>query len=125
LPTGITPKKRAWNVQQHWERTEPRDVLIAALRQRAGRIETTVSEPEPIEISTELPSVSSTDSLDEKAREALREVNGLSTSQLGKTGKVATVAMGKKGFGFGVAEERPVLTVLGEGGVNIPRRVRK
>ena len=34
VPTGVTPRKKAWNVQTTWERTEPRDVLIAAMRAR-------------------------------------------------------------------------------------------
>jgi hypothetical protein len=125
VPTGITPKKRVWDVQQTWERTEPRDVLIAAQRNRIGQdLPMTMLETEP-EVEVSLPTVSSTNSLDEKAREV--NGNGLSASQMGrKKMGTAPVVMAKKGFGFaGVVEERPVLTVLGEGGVNVPRRVRK
>ena len=143
LPTGITPRKRVWNVDSSWERTEPRDVLLASLRQRANRIEHFVSPVSPESESIEqselpagLPRANSTEHVGEFERS--REVNELVSSQMGKGGKVVPVAvpvsvavpvlLGKKGFGFsgvGVAQDRPALTVLGEGGANVPRRARR
>ena len=136
LPTGITPRKKAWDVRQTWERTEPRDVLLANSRRRAGQIEAPAAEAEAVivEVESAPQYASSTDSLEEKAREevgsghgnTVGNGNGLSTSQMGKRGKVVPAVVGKNGFGFAaVVEERPVLSVLGEGGVNVPRRTRK
>ncbi|ORX38250.1 putative microtubule motor [Kockovaella imperatae] len=34
VPTGVTPKKKSWNVPTAWEKTEPRDILIAQMRKR-------------------------------------------------------------------------------------------
>lgn len=136
VPTGITPKKKVWEVQQSWERTEPRDILLAAVHQRVARVESSSPKAEVIvlEVDPVPPLVPTLESLNETPRElnwdgsgvGIANANALSTSLMGKKGKVAQVIAGKKGFGFvGIVEERPALAVLGEGGVNVPRRTRK
>ncbi|ADV23717.1 Microtubule motor, putative [Cryptococcus gattii WM276] len=34
IPTGITPRKKVWNVQAEWERTGPREAVLASWRKR-------------------------------------------------------------------------------------------
>ncbi|WVR09342.1 hypothetical protein IAU60_006408 [Kwoniella sp. DSM 27419] len=46
-PTGITPRKKVWNVQTEWERTGSREAVLASWRQRvaAGEGEDVDAEP--------------------------------------------------------------------------------
>ncbi|WWD19337.1 hypothetical protein CI109_103796 [Kwoniella shandongensis] len=43
VPTGITPRKRAWNVPTDWERTGSREAVLASWRQRQASGETSGS----------------------------------------------------------------------------------
>jgi kinesin family protein 11 len=69
VPTGITPKKKAWNVPQSWERTEPREALLEAFRRRKVSGEQEQEEEEGSGISTPpspevvLPTVASIESI--------------------------------------------------------------
>ena len=115
-------------------------MLIASLRQRAIRIEHAVPpDTESTEKGELLTRTTSTDRLGDL--ELPRDVSELASSQMGKKGKVVSppvsvsvpvpVLMGKKGFGYNgvgvgnVQEIRPALTVLGEGGGNVPRRSKR
>jgi kinesin family protein 11 len=131
VPTGITPKKKSWNVPVSWERTEPREALLEAFRRKkeAGD-DTPVGE---VEEPTSLPTVASTDSIPSVASHS--SISSLGVSQMpvqmkvrkpsggygpGKLDSVPT-AMGK--------EKERIMVPLGEAGENIPvpsaRRSRK
>jgi kinesin family protein 11 len=114
----VTPKKRVWNVQQTWERTEPREVLLDSFRRRkneggslhddveatesTGRDEvedrstTPVSEGSPPETIPLNKSLESLPSITQRVEvEAIIAPNPLATSQLRMKSKP------KDGFGFG------------------------
>ena len=134
VPTGETPKKRVWNVQQSWERTEPREVLIRAFREKTANgglpspTETTatIEETDAVSIGrtesvASLPSMDSAVSLPSMPiieAQVTEVVHALASSQLGKGKK----GVGK-GFGYGGRDEkeRPQVAPLGEHGGNIPR----
>jgi hypothetical protein len=130
VPTGITPRKKVYNVTTDWERTEPREALIAAMRRGPASLSTTTStsastdtltsEASPIdavsastlEMTRRSPSVGSDT---ENHIVALPPV-GLNTSQMKVAKKVELGGMGTKGR---------TVAPLSEGGANIPRRTRK
>jgi kinesin family protein 11 len=139
VPTGVTPRKRVWEITNHWERTQPREALIAALHNNR-QIDTQHSAP----VSPVLPSGGSEISLSSLGAawevqslapvSMTSEVISLSTSQMraprSKIGGL-TMANGAGKLG-GVNEkekdrerERIALAPLGEAGGNIPRRTRK
>jgi kinesin family protein 11 len=117
VPTGITPKKKTWNVPQSWERTEPREALLEAFRRRkvdSDDIEETGTSPIPSSPEEELPKVASV--------ESIPSVTSLPVIKMRKpTGK-----MEKLDLSGGAKEER-VVVPLGESLENIPvpRRVRR
>jgi hypothetical protein len=152
MPTGETPRKKAWNVPASWERTGPRQVLIDGFRRRkAGGIdevgpgETEVEQPraEP-ELES---SVGSNAKMGDSVLpshpsievEVVQPAVVLSASQI----RAPAIAIGKLGMGMGMTRkmsdkgdkerererertEKVVLSVLGEGvGSNVPRRARK
>ncbi|OXB35754.1 kinesin family member 11 [Cryptococcus neoformans] len=153
IPTGITPRKKVWNVQAEWERTGPREAVLASWRKR----QESARQPES-EMGLEI--------TNDEAREAADEVlgNGLSLTESlpsredtitimsrtssreptptdipppllisstrtssGQTiptrSKLTRSTTGKKLDNEIADESRPAVTVLGEGGVNLPRRV--
>lgn len=153
IPTGITPRKKVWNVQAEWERTGPREAVLASWRKR----QESARQPEN-EMGLEI--------TNDEAREAADEVlgNGLSLTESlpsredtitimsrtssreptptdipppllisstrtssGQTiptrSKLTKSTTGKKLDNEIADESRPAVTVLGEGGVNLPRRV--
>jgi hypothetical protein len=115
VPTGITPKKKTWNVPQSWERTEPREALLEAFRRRKVDSDDIETETNSIPSSPEdLPTVASV--------ESIPSVTSLPVSKMRKpTGK-----MEKLDLSGGVKEER-VVVPLGEtlGNIPVPRRVRR
>lgn len=139
VPTGITPRKKAWNVPTDWQRTEPREALIAAMRRTA------TASPETVLVSSESGSTNSPN--DEQVHSVAKPPRSLSQQSLSDdsenqisapisvlvapsinglsslkppTGKM-DLGKGRKDVGAG----RVVVPILGEGGANIPRRVRK
>jgi len=117
VPTGITPKKKTWNVPQSWERTEPREALLEAFRRRkVDSDEIEENGPTSAPSSPEdLPTVASV--------ESIPSVASLPVSKMRKpTGKMDKLDLS----GGGVKEER-VVVPLGEtlGNIPVPRRVRR
>lgn len=132
VPTGITPKKKNWNVPQAWDRTEPREALLEAFRRRQAsapspqgetRLSPEIAEIDAVpasaeEVITAIPTVRSSESL---ASARSDTAPNLATSQIRRklVGKGLNGEVGKK-------DER-VVVPLGEAGGNIPipRRIRK
>lgn len=147
VPTGITPRKRTWDVPTNWERTEPREAIIAAFRQRqmngvanspavdtmngneivTDSLSTTTSisslaSIEPIQVELPLPPL--------QPQAVIVNSLSLSTSQLRMPSKSK---IAKHGSGGGKMDEREkerereriVVAPLDENGINIPRRLRK
>lgn len=116
VPTGVTPKKKTWNVPQSWERTEPREALLEAFRRRKVDSDEMETETTSIPSSPEdLPTVASV--------ESIPSVASLPVSKMRKpTGKMDKLDLS----GGGVKEER-VVVPLGEalGNIPVPRRVRR
>jgi len=131
VPTGVTPRKKVWDVPTNWERTEPREALIAAMRRgqpsslstSSSSAEMPVMEISPVDdisdhgdmIGRRSPSVGSDT---ENHIVALPPV-GLSTSQMKAPKKVDLAGI------KGKREEGRGMIPLTEGGANIPRRTRK
>jgi kinesin family protein 11 len=142
LPTGVTPRKKVWSVPTTWERTEPREALIAAMHRRAanGDLPTGPSEDAPADGQEDSgtvmakgrgsPRSTSTNSLSDAENQmasansipSLPSITGLSHLKQPSKRLDASVK-GRKGVEE-VSEKMP-LTVLGEGGANIPRRTRR
>jgi kinesin family protein 11 len=124
IPTGITPKKKTWNVPQSWERTEPREALLEAFRRRKVSEEHDYDHEEPQESSSAPPSP--VEVLPTFASvESIPSVTSLPVSKMKKpTGKLDKLP--SAGNGEGVKEERVVIP-LGEslGNIPAPRRVRR
>ncbi|WVQ80021.1 hypothetical protein IAT38_002122 [Cryptococcus sp. DSM 104549] len=146
VPTGITPRKKAWNVQTEWERTGTREAVLASWRKRPGLgSEVVQAEPEDMagveadeeeeqeanSPATSVPSsrentiiVSRTSSREPTPTSAtfpptaMRVPSGLAVP------KAKSVGSGKKlSSGSVVDEPRPMMTALGEAvGGNVPRR---
>lgn len=130
VPTGVTPKKKNWNVHQSWERTEPRDVLLDSYRRRRqdgdedGRDQEAERASSPVETEAQTPPALEIVDVVEVA-----VADPLATSQM----RVKMRA--KDGFGFAAGagklekekreREQRELIPLGEAGGNIPRRARK
>ena len=152
VPTGVTPRKKAWNVPTSWERTEPREALIAAMKNKAisptsmsSVSGTTASSPvtsdragsSPEQTAVPLAPVkggpvrsSSNGSLASDTENqvvvpivAVPNVNGLAAVSTTSQMKIPRrVDLGKTRREDG---KENLLAVLGEGGANIPRRARK
>lgn len=140
VPTGITPKKKVWNVTQSWERTEPRERIIAQLRERQGGTPAIISFS-PVEteghdtlpLSESMASVAESNGTSESSPPVMAQPlsglptpNAVSASQMKaqSRSKLAMLAGGVKTAAVLVEEKRQVAP-LGEGGINVPRRVRK
>jgi kinesin family protein 11 len=170
VSTGVTPKKKVWNVPTSWERTEPRDVLIQALRQRkqAGLPAVQDQQEQPLHASGSSGSVGSgIDSSLHRANSTIslvssnsgseafmpvddyevpsaqvqmttghpvhlnhpdENINALSDSTESRPAtrmRIPSASMkGLKGE-IEVERRKTGLTVLGEGGNNIPRRTKR
>jgi kinesin family protein 11 len=127
VPTGITPKKKTWNVHQSWERTEPREALLEAFRRRKvdesdREVESTPSSPEDV-----LPTVASIESIPSVTSTLPMPISTgqiLANSQI-RMKKPAHSKLDKLDAGLGIKEERDrdrdrVVVPLGETGGNIP-----
>lgn len=126
VPTGITPKKKNWDVQQTWERTGPREALLEAFRRRR---EVSGSDQAPVEIDNEIiiepeveaviPTIQSSESLISVGSEDT--VSSLGKSQLRRKVVGKTIAMDPT-----LKAER-VMVPLGESRGNIPvsRKVKR
>ena len=146
VPTGVTPRKKVWNVPTTWERTEPREVLIAAMKDKsiptttmttAVSCGTTLSSLESdLAIATTVPLPETTTGL----ASARSSSNGSLASDTENhviptivalpsiTGMMADLNGGMKISAIPRKLEprnKQHVAVLGEGGANIPRRVRK
>jgi kinesin family protein 11 len=131
VPTGITPKKKTWNVQQSWERTEPREALLEAFRRRKVDesevgVESAPSSPEdvlPTVASIEsIPSITSTNT---SLPMPISAGQILANSQIRMKKPTALSKLEKLDGGLGLKEERDrdrdrVVVPLGETGGNIP-----
>lgn len=136
VPTGITPKKKTWNVPQTWERTEPREALLEAFRRR--REEGDVPSP-AMEEPLALPTVASVESIPSIGSQASLSSLGLGVSQTQmqmptKVRKPSGNATGYSKLDGGILaatgkDKDRVVIPLGEAGGNIPvpapRRARK
>ncbi|WVQ72707.1 hypothetical protein IAR50_002267 [Cryptococcus sp. DSM 104548] len=151
VPTGITPRKKTWNVRSSWDRTGPREAILADWRRRQGLPEAEVSgqaeEPAAEDSNT---AKGETDQLPDSSRPISREGSMVFPSQTSSREPTPTsmppppflntstrqtsgpivpktkptrLPAGKKLSRDGADEPRPVVAVLGEGGVNLPRRV--
>ncbi|ORY21377.1 putative microtubule motor [Naematelia encephala] len=117
VPTGITPRKRTYNVQTSWDRTEPRDAIIAKLRATTQvALETT-----PIPTVPSSTSIASDGSHESTASTNVAPPVSLSTSQMRAPSRSKLGKMGEKEL----PGDKIVLPPLGESGINLPRRVRK
>lgn len=140
VSTGVTPRKKVWNVPSDWQRTEPREALIAAMRRKAtaspgANLQSESADMEaqlPTELSVPMNGVRPTRSHSQQSLSDDSEnqripspdlptapsINGLSQikppSKRNDVGKVCREETG-----------RMAIPILGEGGANIPRRVRK
>jgi kinesin family protein 11 len=132
VPTGVTPRKKSWSVTQSWQRTQPRDALIEAFRRRQGGDlasgVSNVSSPVEAEVEVEqentLPTVASSESISSAIDEVKINPNplSLSTSQIRPPKSKLAQVTGRK---TSAGEEKVQMAILGEGGVNVPRRVRR
>lgn len=132
VPTGITPKKKSWNVPQSWERTEPREALLEAFRRRKEE-PAVVEDLESSTLPQGLPAVASVESIPSVGSHT--SVNSLATSQMRMKKPNGGKGYGSKlDMGSGMKEDRDmnmdrVVIPLGEAGGNIPvpmpRRVMK
>lgn len=147
LPTGTTPKKKNWNVQTSWERTQPRDMLVEMYRMKKaagndidlGGGEEAVLQDRGGEEEEGLKPVLSTDSLQSKlnSSETVSELqqpvvaapvvqSRIPSGQIRPPIKKNTSSgLGASVNGKTRVEERVVLPPLGEAGMNLPRRTRK
>lgn len=158
IPTGITPRKKVWNVQAEWERTGPREAVLASWRKRQeavgqpesqsgvrdemvvndgaceaadGVMEDGVSQTEIQAFSRE-----NTNTITIPSRTSSREPTptGIPPPSLISSTRISSAqtisnrlkltksTTGKKLGNEIVDEPRPAVTVLGEGGLNLPRR---
>lgn len=124
VPTGITPKKKNWNVPSDWERTEPREALLEAFRRK--RHMDPESPPDAAEVNADaeeeavvIPAVRSTDSLVSASSTPSGPLTKTTTTTTGKVIGGGDLALGKM--------DKRVVVPLGENGGNIPvpRRTRK
>ncbi|RSH85668.1 kinesin motor protein cin8 [Saitozyma podzolica] len=127
VPTGVTPRKKSWSVTQSWQRTQPRDALIEAFRRRQGGDATTgVSAPVEIDAEVEqentLPTVASSESISSAIDEVKVNPLSLSTSQIRPPKSKLAQVTGRK---TSAGDEKMQMAILGEGGVNVPRRVKR
>ncbi|OWZ77152.1 kinesin family member 11 [Cryptococcus neoformans Bt85] len=153
IPTGITPRKKVWNVQAEWERTGPREAVLASWRKRQesarqpeNEMGLEITNDEATEAADEVlgngPSLTESlpsreDTITIMSRTSSREptptdipppllISSTRTSS-GQTiptrSKLTRSTTGKKLDNEIADESRPAVTVLGEGGVNLPRRV--
>lgn len=153
VPTGVTPRKKNWDIPTSWARVQPREKLIEAFRQRGGvdADEASVSgdfdavngqdgiimpedDSQSLEgmkrshdSATSLHSVPSSDSLVTAAAGATKSAvptTGIpSLSTSQMRPKRSAVPGGKRGGED--AQSKIGLPPLGESGLNLPRRVRK
>lgn len=175
IPTGITPRKKVWNVQAEWERTGPREAVLASWRKRQESAEQSESEngvrdESQVTTNRRILRLRRTDSrklpgvVNDEASEAADEVLEDGVSQTESQASISSTIMSRtssreptptgippppsipstrtssgqtiptrskltrsttgKKLGNEIADEpRPAVTVLGEGGVNLPRRV--
>lgn len=127
VPTGVTPRKKSWSVTQSWQRTQPRDALIEAFRRRQGG-DATSGVSVPVEVGAEveqentLPTVASSESISSAIDEVKVNPLSLSTSQIRPPKSKLAQVTGRK---TSAGEEKVQMAILGEGGVNVPRRVRR
>jgi hypothetical protein len=128
VKTGETPKKRAFNVVEGWERTKPRELLVESFRRRkAGQndVETSPSEDSEQVLSQSSSTISTLPSDDTPPSSGAPEAPPYADQQiLPSLGK----SISKKGVARKpIREERPAVTILGEGmASNVPvRRSRK
>lgn len=174
IPTGITPRKKVWNVQAEWERTGPREAVLASWRKRQESAEQSESEngvrdESQVTTNRRILRLRRTDSrklpgvVNDEASEAADEVLEDGVSQTESQASISSTIMSRtssreptptgippppsipstrtssgqtiptrskltrsttgKKLGNEIADEpRPAVTVLGEGGVNLPRR---
>jgi len=142
-PTGTTPQKRVYKMPAGWERTEPREALIAAMRNKpsmssslaslssASSIAATsvsispLDVPLPVDLDDDRDILSTRSSLASYVDEnAIMPPPSLAASGLGMkqpTAKldVSSLMKGKKDWEEMGRKALP----LHEGGANIPRRV--
>lgn len=129
VATGMTPRKKVWEVTTSWERTGPRQAVIDGFKRKLemGVVEAvsvieTKENQDQVELATNGPVIEvspSTESLTSLgSNNGVAVVNGL---------KDKYKAMNGNGVGKLRKEEkeRPVMSVLGEGGSNVPRRARR
>jgi len=130
VPTGITPKKKTWNVQQTWERTEPREALLEAFRRRQvdsgndlgseREVEGASSPSSPEDV---LPTVASIESIPSVTSLPV-PATILAGSQIRMKKPTTTNGYSKLDkLDAGIKEERDrdrVVVPLGESGGNIP-----
>ena len=120
VPTGITPKKKTWNVQQAWERTEPREALLEAFRRRKvdseGHEQEQSSSSRPTSPEEVLPTVASIESIP-----SVVNFSSKMKKPMGMTGKGD-----KLDLSGGMVNEERVVVPLGEtlGNIPVPRRRR-
>jgi kinesin family protein 11 len=125
VPTGVTPRKKSWSVTQSWQRTQPRDALIEAFRRRQGG-DATTGVSAPVEIDAEVEQENTTVASSESISSAIDEVKvnplSLSTSQIRPPKSKLAQVTGRK---TSAGDEKMQMAILGEGGVNVPRRVKR
>ena len=134
VPTGITPKKKNWDVPQTWETTGPREALLEAFRRRketsslhdSTPVENDDDAQRELEIEHEvvvpgvIPSVQSSESLLSLGSDDT--VSSLGKSQLRKpAGKNMRTGMDP------ASKVERVMVPLGEsrGNIPVPRKTKR
>ncbi|WVN86133.1 uncharacterized protein L203_101294 [Cryptococcus depauperatus CBS 7841] len=136
VPTGITPQKRAWNVQTNWERTGTREAILADRRKREVIEQSdfllgndsvkkdTGLQPESRDNSTTI-----LPQLDSRATSSILSSPNITIDAFVASGKSIEEremrsSISKKMIEEIIDEPKIVVPILGEAGVNLPRRRR-